>query len=255
MLAGFARRQWVVVVVAALVGAVLAGVWAVKSAPEPGFSAGTRVRLATGVVGVPSVPNADAVIAAVGLPDVRAAVAETLGVDAVKVPQAAAAVDGKNTAAVVVTVKDSDAARAEKASLAYAQAAADRVRMQVEPNYEYQRAQFAKQQERLPEMQKQLDRLTALMSGKGVSPVEYAALSSAASSLQMQILTVEDRLDTAALQLEQIARYAYVDGTPKAKAGSSTGALLAGVIRGLLLGLIAGLIVAIVRERVSKKKA
>lgn len=252
-LAGFARRQWGIVTVAVLVGAIAAGAWGVLHATEPGYSASLRISIATAVGGVQNAPTVDSVIAAASSPDVLASVADTLGTDPAGIGTVSTAIDGKNTSVVVVTVHASNAALAERSVTAVAKAARDRVLALVEPSIAYQRAQLAAQERHIPELRAQLAALSKLVSSGGLAPIDRVAIIGTNVSVEGQLMIAEDRLAQARLALAQIDRYALVEGVPTAVKGSKAGATVSDVLRGVLLGLMAGLAVAIVRERLRRK--
>jgi predicted transcriptional regulator len=252
-IAKFARDQWPVVLIAALTGAVVAGAWAYWRAPDPGFVATQRVRVATGVVGVPNAPTVDGVISAVGSSIVRQSAAESLGISPAALGAVSASIDGKNTSVVVVSARRPSKEDAPRIARAVAEAARESVLSLVDPNLEYQRTTLEAQQRRIQELQARLTDLRAQVADARTAALEKVMLEQSLTDVGTLIYTAEDRADAARLALSQTERYVLVDGEPTVAQGASTGYLVSSVIRGLLLGLLAGLGIAWVRYRAGSR--
>lgn len=253
--ARFAREQWPVVLTAVLAGALAAGAWAYLRAPDPGFVATQRVRVATGVVGVPSVPTVDSVISAVSSADVRASVAETLGISASALGAVTAAIDGKNTSVVVVSARRASSEEAQRVVRAVAVAARERVLQLVDPNLTYQRTTLEAQRRRIPELRSRLADLERQVADPKIGALERAVLQQSVTDVLTQAYTAEDRADTAELAVRQTERYAFIDGEARVARGARTGYLVSSVLRGLLLGLLAGVAIAWARHWLGSRGA
>ena len=245
----FARSQWPIVLTAVLIGGLVAGAWAYLQTPDPGFVGKQRVRVAVGVVGVPNVPTVDAVISAVGMPDVRESAAASLGISASALGPVTAAIDGKNTSVVVVTSHRPEKQASGDIAAAVAAAARARVLTQVDPNIDYQRTTLAEQTDRISELTARLEDIVKELQRPGLTPAERASFEQALTNVQAQIYTAQDKSDAAELQLRQTEHYAYLDGPVSVSPGSSGGFLLSSVLRGMLIGFLAGLAVAWFRFR------
>ncbi len=245
----FGRTQWPIVLVAVLVGALVGGARAYVSAPDPGFVARQRLRVAVGIQGIPNIPTVDSVIAAVSLPDVRESAAASLGIAPSQLGAVSAAVDGKNTSVVVVSAQRADRADAERAVGAVSSAARERVLGQIDPNIAYQRLTLAQQETRIAKLEPRLVELQKQAESPGLTPSDRASFASAITNLQEEIFTAQDRAELARLQLGQSERYVYLDGNVVVAPGSSGGYLLSSILRGALIGLLAGLAVGWLRFR------
>ena len=214
------------------------------SAPEPGFVAKQRLRVAVGLVGIPNVPTVDSVIAAVSLPDVRESAAASLGITPAQLGSVSAAVDGKNTSVVVVSSRrPTEGRQHDSVAEAVSDAARARVLAQVDPNIEYQRLTLAEQQRRIESLQKRLDDVSKRSSNRPLSrPPSVRASNRRSRTSRTQIFTAQDRADLA----EAATRADGPVRLPRrwmcaVAPGSSGGYLLSSVLRGMLVGLLAGL--------------
>lgn len=245
----FARTQWPIVLAAVLVGALVGGVWAYMSAPDPGFVAKQRLRVAVGIQGIPNIPTVDSVIAAASLPDVRESAAASLGIAPARLGAVSAAVDGKNTSVVVVSAQRPERDTATRVARAMSEAVRERVLTQIDPNIEYQRLTLAQQKARIAVLTPRLADLKKQLESGSLAPGDRASLESAFTNLQDSLFTAQDRADLASLQLQQSEHYVFPDGDVLVTPGSTGGYLLSSVLRGALIGLLAGLAVGWLRFR------
>jgi hypothetical protein len=251
----FGRSQWPIVLVAVLVGALVGGAWAYMSAPDPGFVAKQRLRVAVGITGVPNIPTVDSVIAAVALPDVRESAAASLGIAPAKLGAVSAAVDGKNTSVVVISAQRTQKAEADRVVRAVSAAVRERVLGQIDPNLDYQRLTLEQQKRRIALIGPRLAELNRQLKAGSLTVADRAGLESAVTNLQDAFFTAQDRADLAELQLTQAQRYVYLDGTAIVAPGSSGGYLFSSVLRGALIGLLAGLAIGWLRFRSRRRGA
>jgi len=254
-IARFAREQWPIVLVATLAGALVAGAWAYWRAPDPGYVATQRVRVATGVVGVPNAPTADSVISAVGGSATRESAAESLGIPPTALGAVTASIDGKNTSVVVVAARRPSKEQARQIARALADAAREQVLALVDPNLQYHRATLEAQTRRIPELRARLAALKAQLADPKTGALEKVLLQQSLTDVGSLIYSAEDRTDAARLALNQTERYVLLDGQPAVARGANTGYLISSVIRGALLGLMAGLAIAWIRFRMGSRGA
>lgn len=254
-IAGLLSRRWPVVGAACLAGLLAAVAYGSLTGPRPDYVATQRLRVANGVVGVPSVPSVDAVVAAAVLGETRRSVAESLGVEPGALAATSASVDGKNTAVVNVTARHKDAETAKRTAVVLAQAARQRALTQVDPSAAYQNAVAARMRDRIAGLTARAVRMQTLLERPGLSAVERAAYESAATDIEAQLYSAQDKLDQAEYLLEQAGSYVVLDGEVIASKSAVSGGLVTSGLRGAFLGLMAGLVLAWLLERKAGARA
>ena len=247
------RRQWLIVLAAALVGLVAAGLLA-RSETVDRSKATQQVTVTTLPGGIAGVTKAEVFVTAATSPTVLRAAERELGLSrgalTGTVSTRLVTADKANVSITVTAPSTEEAVRRVKAVSEQA------VLYVLAPYQDYLdllASGIAFNEARAKDLKKDIARLEALAAS--LPPAQrgeyYTAVVEAKKERNEALQNVIDgRQDS-----EAIAASVYVEPIPRVSSSSLGGFRLATLVQGLLLGLIAGVIIALVREWLRRRRA
>ncbi len=237
-------RRWPVVLICALVGAGLFALWGVSRAPEVGYTAVAKIRVAD--TSIPNMPTLDTVTAFANSAKLKAAVEASAGLDPTGVTVTGAQ-DPKDKRGVLVTAVAPKAEDAVKwADAAAEQTRANALEMLAAPiGLEVSRGTRFEARAAVLEREIAGMRVAAL---KVKDPQVRANYIISAQNLEEQLAGVLDDLDVSRYTLQGYRSWIMVTPASNASKQSSQGVVLSDVLRGALVGLFIGVVIAALLE-------
>lgn len=247
------RRQWIVVVVAVLIGLAAAAALA-RSETRTSWKASQTVSLAAYSGGITSTAKGEIVVTAVSTPSVMRAAEEELGLSRGALNGAvssALATADKSTASITVAAPSKDAAlvRIE----AVTAAVVDYVLAPYEGYFAVNEETADANTARAKQLVASIDKLEKVAAS--VSPADRWGYYQAVVDAEKQRYDALTAAREARQSTELVRASVHVDPEPRTSMSSSGGLQAAAVVQGGLLGLIAGVAVALVREVLRARRA
>jgi capsular polysaccharide biosynthesis protein len=247
------RRQWVIVLAAAAIGLVVAGLLA-RTETVDRSRATQQVTVTTLPGGIAGVTKAEIFVTAATSPTVLRAAERELGLSrgalSGTVSTRLVTADKANASITVTAPSRAEAIRRVKAVSEQA------VQYVLAPYADYQdllATNVAFNEQRAKELKKDIARLEAVAASlPAAQRGEYYMAVVEAKKERDEALqnAIDARQDILA-----IAASVYVEPIPRVSSSSLGGFQLATMLQGLLLGLIAGVIIALVREWLRRRRA
>jgi len=252
-LAAAVRREWLIVVVAALIGLVAAGVMA-RNETVTRSKATQLVTVTELPGGIPSLTTAEVFVTTATSPTVLHAAEQSLGLKrgslSGTVSTALATADKHNATISVSAPSKREALRRVQAVSA---ASVTQALLPYRRYVEIQAAGAKLGEDSAARLKTQIARLEA--AAKSAPAAQRSAYYTAIAQATYQLYQMQQ----AALQVRQEAQSidasVYVDPTPTVSSASSGGFQIATMLQGLLLGIVAGVIIALVREWLRGRRA
>ena len=252
-LRGAVRREWILIVAAAVIGMVAAAI-ATTSGATTQWKATQLVTVAgiTGGIGNPS--KAEIFVTAVSMPSVLRAAEEELDLERGALNGAVSSqivtVD-KGTVSISATGPSEE--EAEERVKAVTAASVDYVLAPYEGFIAIRDAEAAAGEKRAKELAKDVARLEKAVAS--ASPADRAAYYQALVDAKVALYMAQSEAALAAQGSDLVRASVHVDPEPKTASASTGGVRAAAILQGLLLGLVAGVIVAGVREWLRARRA
>jgi hypothetical protein len=241
---GAVTRRWPVVLVCVLVGAAAFAFWGVSRAPETGYTATARVRVAD--TGVPNMPTMDSVTAYAGSSRMKAAVVASAGLEA-KGVTVNAAQDSKDKRSVVITAKAAESDTAiDWANAAAEQTRANSLEMIAAP-IGLEEARIGRLEARTEQLRKEIA-VTRALALKATDPQVQSNYVVSAQTLEDSLNTALDDLDQARFALQGYKSWVAITPALAASKTSAQGVVLSDLLRGGLVGLFVGVLIAALLE-------
>lgn len=241
---GAVLRRWPVVVVAVLVGAGAFALWGSVRAPEAGYSATAKVRVAES--DLPNTPTLDTVTVYANSARMKAAVVASTGLDPRGVTVSAAQ-DPKDKRGVLVTAR----APESKLAVRWATAAAEQTRADaldmLSANIGLEQARQTRLEARAADLRRETARTKAL-AAKAQDPQVQATYLVAAQTLEESLATTLESLDAARFAEESYRSWVAVTPAVTAAKESAQGVVVSDALRGGLVGLFVGILIAALLE-------
>lgn len=248
------RREWVIVVVAAVIGMAVAAVLA-RNETTTHWKSTQLVTVATYSGGMTNTSKAEIFVTAASMPSVLRAAEEELGVARGSLTGAVSSqivTADKSSVSISATAPSED--EAERYVKAVTAAAVDYVLTPYEGFFAIRDETAAANEQRVKELAADIKKLEQVAAT--VSPADRWGYYQALVDAKNALFQAQQDAQLAAQGSELLRASVYVDPVPKTGSASSGGLQAAAILQGLLLGIIAGVIVALVREWLrSRRKA
>jgi hypothetical protein len=243
---GVVRREWIIVVAAAVIGLVVAAIVA-NGETTTQWKATQLVTVATYSGGMTNTSKAEIFVTAASTPSVLRAAEEELGLQrgalGGTVSSQIVTVD-KST--VSISAAGSSEKEAEERVKAVTGASVDYVLAPYEGYFAIRDEAAAASEARAKELAADVKRLEK--AAASASPAERAGYYQALVDAKAALYQAQQDAQTASQGSDLIRASVYVDPMPKTSSASSGGVQVAAMLQGLLLGIVAGVVVAGVRE-------
>lgn len=247
------RRQWVIVLAAALIGLVAAGLLA-QNETVTRSKATQQITVTQLPGGIPGVSKAEIFVTAATSPTVLRAAEQELdlprGTLTGTVSTALVTADKTNVAISVSAPSKAEAVRRVKAVSEQA------VKYVLTPYQHYldiQETGIKFNEQRAKELKADIARLEA--AAAGVPLAQRSGYYSAIMETKKERADALQNALQARQDAETISASVYVEPVPRSSSASSGGFQMATILQGLLLGIVAGVIIALLREWLRGRRA
>jgi capsular polysaccharide biosynthesis protein len=236
--------KWPVVLAGVAAGILLAAIVAFAAAPEPGYTASTKIRYIA-PQGVTGAPTADTFVALALSRTVQESAAASAGVDPAQISETAlAAIDSRDKSIIVVRATGPDAETAVRIVNALAEAAKEKTMEPVRNHEVWWQDKIAAKTEQLEVIDSRIDRINAQLESDELTTSERRALEELAFINTIRRAETQQDLDDTTFLLGRSATTLTTLEEPETVANSSLPRYLSSLLRGALIGLFAGLLVA-----------
>jgi capsular polysaccharide biosynthesis protein len=247
------RRQWVIVLVAGLIGLVAAGLLA-RSETVDSSKATQQVTVVALPGGIPGLSKAEVFVTAATSPTVLRAAEEKLdlprGTLTGTVSTKLVTADKGNVSITVTAPSRAEAVRRVKA---VSEQAVEYALAPFERYLDVQSASIKFNEKRAKELKADIARLE--VAAASAPPAERSGYYLAIVEAKKQRADAMELALQARQDAEAIAASVYVEPEPRVSSSSLGGFQIATMIRGFLLGIVAGVIVALLREWLRGRRA
>jgi hypothetical protein len=240
-------RQWPIILVITLL--VAAGVLAnsVLTAPKGGWVGSSRFIVFSGL-GVPNVwtpLNPGSFVGFALTQDAKESAAASLSIDPSQIGEVSAAIDTRDTRAVVVTVRAATEKQARDSALALAQVAREDGLAELAPARALQEEQIASMQELIDKFTVAQARLQAIIDAGGLTRLEGAQAEAALANTQMAITQNRNAISNGKWLLRMYDSFATAPVVNSVKPVSNVRSIAAKGLQGIVIGLFVGVLVAL----------
>ena len=236
--------KWPVILAGIAAGILLAAILAFATAPEPSYTASSKIRYIA-PQGVTGAPTADTFVALALSRSVQESAAASAGVDPAQISESAlAAIDSRDKSIIVIRATGPDEETAVRAVNALAEAAKDKTMEPVVSHMLWWQGKIAAKTQQLEVIDERIDRINAQLEGDELTTSERRALEELAFVNTIRRAETQQELDDTTFLLGRSATTLTTLEEPETVANSSLPHYLSNLLRGALIGLFAGLLVA-----------